>query len=315
MNALGLSLVLLASLASPDAGVPEPTAFSSHVRPERVQVGQPFVYELVIAHPAGHRYELRPWPEPSDFEVLGVERQRRDDAGGATTTFEVKLSAFQLGHLTLPDLTFDVFAETGTHPYVAKGIAIEVVSSLPPDAEEKGAGLHDIRPPEPVAVRTYRLLYALGGALALAALGYALWQWLRRPRPQTRPAGPPAPLHVRTLSALDALRAEDLPGQGRGREFHFRLSEILRGYLGERYGFDALECTTSELLESLRNAHTPGLPFEALTRWAQESDLVKFAKAPADPDACKAALELAYRVVQSTTPPAVPAAASAQVGG
>ena len=107
--------------------------------------------------------------------------------------------------------------------------------------------------------------------------------------------------------ALDALRTEDLPGKGRVREYYFRLSEIVRGYLGERYGFDALESTSPELLESLRRLHTPGLPMKELQEFVNESDFVRYAKASADPNACKNAIELAYTILQATTPTAAPA--------
>ena len=62
---------------------------------------------------------------------------------------------------------------------------------------------------------------------------------------------PPKPAHQRALMSLDALSEAQLPAQGRWREYYFRLSEILRKYLGERFDFDALECTTEELSECL----------------------------------------------------------------
>ena len=94
----------------------------------------------------------------------------------------------------------------------------------------------------------------------------------------------------------------NLPGKGRSREFYFFLSEILRGYLGERYAFEALESTSSELLESLRTLHTPGLQMKELAGFVLESDMAKFAKATPSLDECKASLEFAYRVVYATTP-------------
>ena len=155
-------------------------------------------------------------------------------------------------------------------------------------------------------MRTYRLLWIIAGALGALALGYLGYRWLKRPRALKEIASKAlAPVDKRALAALDALRLEDLPGKGRAREFYFRLSEILRGYLGERYGFEALECTGSELLAALRKLHTPGLPHEELTEFVQESELVKFAKAEASPDGCKLALELGYRLVKQTAPPPV----------
>ncbi|MHB8872620.1 MAG: hypothetical protein ACYC8T_02940 [Myxococcaceae bacterium] len=277
--------------------------FQSRVEPGRVQLGEPFVYELVLTHDKGQRAELRTPGDLGAFEVLDQKRSRHDGKEAATTTFKLQLSLFELGKKKLPDLTFDlVDAEGRASQFVAPGIDVETLSALPKDADEKGEGLYDIRANEDVPVRTWRLLYGLAALAAAVALGYALYRYLKRPRlAPVVPPEPSKPLHVRTLAALDELRALNLPGQGLVRDFHFRLSEILRGYLGERYGFEALESTSYELLDALRRLHTPGLPAEELSRFTVESDLVKFAKAVTGPDECKASLEFGYRLVHLTT--------------
>jgi hypothetical protein len=90
------------------------------------------------------------------------------------------------------------------------------------------------------------------------------------------------------------------------KDFYFRLSEILRGYLGERYGFDALECTSSELMAQLRRLKAPGLPEDGLMRFISESDLVKYARAESSPDSCREALTFGYSLLDQTWPPPPP---------
>lgn len=310
--ALALCSLALARGAAPDGGSGpdrvEPLAFQSRVRPDKVQLGEPFTYELIITHLPQQRFELRTPADLGSFELLEVARSRTDDKDRATTTFRVKMSLFELGQRRLPDLELDVFDETGARRFTAPGKDVEGVSSLPPDADQKGEDLHDIRGPEDIPVRTWRLLYALAGLLALAALGYASWRYFKRPRASSAPAVPPLPLDVRTLRALDALRAEDLPSRGQVQAHFFRLSEILRGYLGERYGFEALERTSTELLEALRKLHTPGLSLEEMAGFVYSSDLVKFARSEASQAECKEALELGYRLVRQTWPPPAPPA-------
>jgi hypothetical protein len=109
-------------------------------------------------------------------------------------------------------------------------------------------------------------------------------------------------LEARTRAALEALEREELPAKGRAREFHYRLSEILRGYLGERFQVDALECTSGELVTRLGTASAPGLGLGGLSAFLEASDLVKFARAPATVEACAGALQFAQRVVVETTP-------------
>ena len=59
---------------------------------------------------------------------------------------------------------------------------------------------------------------------------------------------------------LDALAKENLPGKGEFKLYYFRLSEIVRGYLGELYKIEALESTTPELLAALRSRIAINLP-------------------------------------------------------
>jgi hypothetical protein len=310
-----LLLLLLAAAAHAqiDAGVvAPPRQVLVRAVPEQVQLGEPFVVQAVITHDKAQRVDLRTPGDLGDFDLVESKRSRVDGADSSTTTFDLKLSAFAMGKQKTPDFTFEVFEEALYGTFVAKGTDLEVLSTLPADAADKGAGLFDVRPPQEVPIRTWRLLVILAALLAAAALGYAIYKYLKRPK-SLAPVAVKAPeaLHVRTIASLDGLRAQDLPGKGRSREFYFFLSEILRGYLGERYAFEALESTSSELLESLRTLHTPGLPMKELNAFVVESDMAKFAKATPSPDECKASLEFAYRVVYATTPSLAPPAALA----
>lgn len=299
---VALLLALAASAAdATDGGVLPPLRVQSHVTPTQAKLGEPFVVEIVITHDTAQRYEL---PIPGDlgaFDYVSQDRQRVDGSDSSTTTFKVALQAFELGKQRTPTLEFELADPAGTVKMPVSGTDVEIVSSLPADSKDTGADFYDVRKPEELPVRTWRLVWALLIGLAVALIAYGLFKWLNRPKPVvTAPAKPAEPAHVRARNALDALAAQNLPGQGRVKEYYFRLSEIIRGYLGELYTFDALECTTPELLHALRTRSTPGLPMDALRDFANESDFVRYAKQEPGPDECKTALELAYRIVHAT---------------
>jgi hypothetical protein len=277
-----------------------PLQFRSWVEPKRVRLGEPFLYQLVITHSLAQRYELRIPAAMGPFELLDQSRLRQDAKEAATTTFKLKLALFELGKNTLPDLELQVVEGGEVDRFVAAGMEVEGISSLPADVGDKGASLYDIKPPEEVPIRSYRLIWALLAAAALIAAGYAAVRWIRRPRPIRAAPIPLDPLNRRMLAALDQLRKKDLPSQGRAREFYFDLSEILRAYLGERYGFEALECTSAELMEAAARLQAPGLPRQELAGFVQRSDLVKFAKAEGASSDCEQDLQFGYRLVQQT---------------
>ncbi|MBM7114241.1 DUF4381 family protein [Archangium primigenium] len=300
--------------APASATLPEamPADVRARVEPERVLLGEPFVYELAITHPAQQRYELELPADLGDFEVISQERTPPESGKEpAVTTFRLRMSAFKLGTVTLPEVPFAVSTPEGPHRYVAPGRTLEVGSTLPDDAQTKGEDLRDIQPPTEVAIRSLTLVWVLLGAIAAALLGVVAWRAFQKYRERKLAAvAPPLPLDVRTRRALDALKTEDLPARGQVKDFYFRLSEILRGYLGERYGFDALECTSSELMTRLRGLHAPGLPEDGLMRFISESDMVKYARADASADSCQDALTFGYALLDKTWPPLLPPVAA-----
>jgi hypothetical protein len=297
-----LLLALATGATEPnDAGVQLPMRVQSHVSPSVAKLGEPFVVEVLITHQPNQRYELPPPGDLGAFEYMSQDRQRVDGADSSTTTFRVTLQGFELGKQRTPSLEFELTDPAGVVKMPVSGSDVEIVSSLPADSKDTGADFYDVRKPELVPVRTWRLVWALLAAIVTALLAFAIIRYLQRPKPVTvAPVKPPDPAHVRARAALDALARQNLPAQGKVKEFYFRLSEIIRAYLGEIYAFDALECTTPELLSALNTRSTPGLPTDALKTFADESDFVRYAKQDPGPDACKAALELAYRIVHAT---------------
>ena len=61
------------------------------------------------------------------------------------------------------------------------------------------------------------------------------------------------------------------------KEYYTRLTDTLRQYINERYGFNAMEMTSSEIIERLNNTDDPKM-LDELRQLFTTADLVKFAK-------------------------------------
>jgi hypothetical protein len=299
---------------SADAGTErlvQPLAVGRQVIPDEVRLGEPFVYRITLHHPSGQRWELRTPRDLGGFELIEQSRTRTDGKNESTTTYLLKMAMFVLGSHVLPTLTFDVVDAEGASVARIDGPDIQAKSSLPKDAEQLGVKLEDIKPNEDVPVRSWRLLWWLAGLAALATLAVlARRAWLRRPR-RLPPPPPLLPLEDRIRQALDALDAEGLPQRGMQREFHFRLSGVVRGYLGERFGFDALECTSGELLAEAERRGLPGVDQDALRRFVDQCDVARYARGEVPVPACAAALGFGRTLLEATRPrpePVEPAA-------
>jgi hypothetical protein len=299
---LFVSLFSSLALAQVDGGVAPPLQLHVRAVPGTVKLGEPFAVEVQLTHLAAQRYELKTPSDFSDFDYLGQERNRQDGAVSSTTTITVRLAAFTLGKQKTPPLKLEVTDLDQVTELETSGCELDVVSSLPADAQQKGADLYDVRAPEELPIRTWRVLYALGGLAVAGLIAWLSYRRLSRPKALAEVAAPPKEaVDVRATRALDELASRNLPGAGQYKEFYFRLSEIVRGYLGERYGFEALESTTPELLDLVRSRKTPGLAVEDLSSFANESDFIRYARTQPSVDDCKKHLEFAYRVVHETT--------------
>jgi hypothetical protein len=155
-------------------------------------------------------------------------------------------------------------------------------------------------------------------ALATAGLVFLAVRWLRRrPRPAPPPVPPRPPWEV-ALEELLAVRQAGLIEEGR-YDVHFdRVSHAVRRYLGDRFGFDGLECTTVETLDALHGIDLPAAVLREIEAFLHRADLVKFAKVTPTEAECLTALERGEHIVRSTVPalrePAVITAEPANVG-
>ena len=88
--------------------------------------------------------------------------------------------------------------------------------------------------------------------------------------------------------------------RGEGRAAIFRLSEIVRGYLGERLSFNALDLTSEEFLQALRERRLMGIDLAELTEEVRWEDLVKFAKLEPSGEECLRGISRAESMIRHT---------------
>jgi hypothetical protein len=131
----------------------------------------------------------------------------------------------------------------------------------------------------PVAYRitNWPLLIALIAVAVILlgiGVGFVVRRWLDGRQVDPGPPVDPRPAHVIALADLDALVAQtDLDV----KTYYSRLSEIIRAYLERRYGFTALEMTSDEIRSQVRTLSLTGDARVAIDRFADETDMVKFA--------------------------------------
>jgi hypothetical protein len=180
----------------------------------------------------------------------------------------------------------------------ARRIPIQVTSVLTEGQNEPA----DLKKPAEMPERAV-WPWVLLLSLVVAALAAYLWWRRRRRAPETEaavPAAPPRPAHEIAYAELQRLLNSNLLEKGAVKEFYIELAEIIRRYLGARYGFDTFERTSSEILDSLRMARAPVKAMAMISEFLSACDLVKFAKHLPDKDETRRTVESAYRLVDET---------------
>ncbi len=157
----------------------------------------------------------------------------------------------------------------------------DVQQPAPGEAEQavRMSDIHDLKPPEEAGFDPTVLYYALA-ALPVLLILTALFLYLKKRMKkkndlQNRSTLPPDELAFHLLDELLDVERID------GKVFYFQLSAILRGYIQGRYGINAPEMTTEELLPAIDRSDIPKELQKNVRELLHSSDPVKFAGKPA----------------------------------
>ena len=85
------------------------------------------------------------------------------------------------------------------------------------------------------------------------------------------------PAHQKALTAIEKIKQEKIVYSADQKTYYTMLTDTLRQYIFERFGFNAMEMTTSEIIEHLQAADDKVMLSELKDLFAT-ADLVKFAK-------------------------------------
>lgn len=145
----------------------------------------------------------------------------------------------------------------------------------------------------------------LGVLVLLALIITVLYLYLRKRGKSFSDLFKPAPAdppHIVAIAALEKLRDEKLWQSNKYKEYYSGLSDILRTYLMGRFGVNAMEMTTHEIVQSLRKLELEQKDEMSLLAILNDADLVKFAKAEPEASENELAFDRAYYFVENTKP-------------
>ena len=171
-------------------------------------------------------------------------------------------------------------------PYESKSLALKVLGiEVDTVHVDQFFGPKDVQD-NPFQWSDWSLLFWLSVLmLLLMAVGYYLYLRLRDNKPiitRIRIVKRLLP-HQKAMKEIEQIQADKMQNAENPKEYYTKLTDTLRKYIEDRYGFNAMEMTSSEIIERLERALTDDAQ-SAETMKAElrqlftTADLVKFAK-------------------------------------
>lgn len=284
LPALALALAVAAACGAPPAveeAPPEPVVVDSSLDRAEVTVGQVATWTVEVEHDPTLEVDL----DDPGARVGGVaiEDTRREEetlrSGRVRQQRTFRLRPDVAGSYVLPEVVVRhrpraEGAEGGWQELTAPRIFLEA-KALDVVAAEDGGDIRDIKPLEPRPTPPWGWIAAgVVGALALVA---AIWGWRRWRRSRPAHVAPAAPWDI-AFARLEALRGLDLHDEATLRRFHDEVSEISRGYVEARFGLNATDMTTEEIVDHVGELGALHPSARAgLLRALAAADRVKFA--------------------------------------
>ena len=249
----------------------------------------------------------------SVFEVLAESKWDTMGTTGNSLRLEKNLLfiAWDSGYHRMPAIPVAYKLGGKTDTFFTREIPIQI------DLPKVDTTLADIKPilKEPLKLQDF--IWYIVGALLLVVVIVLVVVLRKRKKTLPPPIEPVAQLlpHELALQRLEALAQQQMWQNGQVKGYHSALTHIVREYLENRYGIQALEQTTDEILGQLLHGSERQRDFDLslsqkLGDVLQTADLVKFAKAQPTAEFHEQAMAVARAFILETKPAAIVADAN-----
>lgn len=241
----------------------------------------------------GDSVELR-----TDYKVDTVEL----GSGKIQLNYSIPVQAFDSGTYTLPKIVYYVGKDSAVsnsltfNVYPVNVTAEDPIAGFAPVFEPDGKRFFDWLPDWLLDFWWIWLIIFL----AICAFLWAMRNLPKKRIPFISPKVLPKPWEI-ALGSLQRLKSRKLWEQGMEKEYFTDLTDILRSYLFERFGINAMEMTTRQIMDKIYESDLRDKK-DYVRQILNVADFVKFAKVRPLPADSIAAYENAVKFVEETIP-------------
>lgn len=243
------------------------------IDPIEMMIGEQAQVTMTVQAAEGAKIEM-PVFQPRQQIVDGVEVINVEHP--TDHSLLLTLTSFDGNLYYLPPFKVNVNGKT----VESKSLALKVVEvEVDTTKFDKFFGPKDVQD-NPFQWRDWSLSFWLSILmLVLLALAYYLYLRLRDNKPIIARIKIVKRLlpHQKAMKEIEQIKADKMVSSENQKEYYTKLTDTLRKYIEERYGFSAMEMTSTEIIERL-TADDDQQGLSELRQLFMTADLVKFAK-------------------------------------
>jgi hypothetical protein len=212
-----------------------------------------------------------------NIDVLEIsDPVAEENEDGKSVKYNYVLSRFDSARVTIPPIKIEYRTKADSAlKFVLSNAVTFNVHRMNVAMEEE---IKDIKPP--IRLFDYLFIIYILIVIIVLVIGYFIYRkfFKGKPQPEIKLKIEKIPLHQLTLRKLEQLEKEELWQKGFVKDYHSKITDIIREYFETQFGLPVLERTTTESLKLL-SKHPHGIKVIDITsQFLSNADLVKFAK-------------------------------------
>ncbi len=301
-------IIAIAGLAVSDRAAAAPVSVKASLDSAYILMGKQTVLNLEIVQDRGTQgvfINNNGDTLTREVEVIRAVKPDTTDLGNNREEIkrELVIQSFDSGLYTIPPFVY----VAGKDTFTSNALALKVI----PVPVDSMATIHDyagvVKPNTriwdylPDFIVDYWWIFII---VLLCAAGIFVWMRYIKGKKAIPlvPKKKPVPPYELAMQQLNRLKSEKLCENGHEKEYYTRLTEILRIYLDKRFGINAMEMTSTQIMHHLQSNDDTKTSAPVMKQILEMADFVKFAKVRPLPDDNQKAFNNAVTFVENTKP-------------
>ena len=239
----------------------------------------------------------------SQLELIASEEPvLTEDEKSKTAIYKFIFAGYDSVQAVIPSVVvkYRIANDTSFKKIVIDSVVIQIHTVPVSTAEE----IKDVKSPITIPYNWMWLLLWVAIAVFLIVAGYFSYKKYKQKKSE-QPIEKKIiiiPPHVKALAALEKLDNEQLWQKGFIKDYHSRITEIIRNYFEERFDLPAMELTTTETIHHLKSIKEKENILDITYDFLSNADLVKFAKFQPLEQVNEEMMKQAKEIIHSTIP-------------